>query len=278
MNTNVPIELHIFSDASTKAYGAVAYLCQDSCTSFIIAKTRVTPLKQLTLPKLELMAATSAAQIYTVIKSTIEHKINSVYMWSDSQIVLHWLNSEKKLKQLVSNRVIEITKVYPAQWWSYCPSADNPADLLTRRILLSTLKASTIWTNGPVWITHEEQRLVWSPTEMLHVQQISVAEAKVLPEPDEQLAREHSGVEMIIDINRHSTLTKLLYVTAYVLQFIECVKLGVSKTRGPIMACELSKAQILWIQSCQLSTFPQEIKNLKGNPSSNRCLPLVRQL
>ena len=75
------------------------------------------------------MGATIAAKIFTVIKSSIGDVINSVHMWSDSQIVLHWLNSDKKLKQFVSNRVMEITNVCPAQWWNYCPSADNPADL-----------------------------------------------------------------------------------------------------------------------------------------------------
>ena len=71
---------------------------------------------------------------------------------------------------------------------------------------------------------------------------------------------------------------KLLYVTAYVLRFIECVKPRVSKVTGPITVNELSKAQTLWIQSCQLSTYSKEIKNLKNNPTSNKRLPLVRQL
>ena len=148
-NTDTPIELHVFSDASNKAYGAVGYLRQGTCTSFVIAKSRIAPLKPHTLPKLELMGATIAAKIFTVIKSSVGDVINSVHMWSDSQIVLHWLNSDKKLKQFVSNRVIEITNTCPAQWWNYCPSADNPVDLLTRGVSLSTLQASTIWTQGP---------------------------------------------------------------------------------------------------------------------------------
>ena len=277
-STDSPVELHMFSDASTKAYGAVGYLRRGTCTSFVIAKARVAPLKPLTLPKLELMGATIAARMFTVIKSSIGDAIDSVYMWTDSQIVIHWLNSEKKLKQFVSNRVIEIRNICPAKCWRYCPSADNPADLITRGISLSTLQEAVIWTHGPEWITREEQWPVWNPTEILHVQLASAETEVLVPESDEQPAEEQTGVQTVIDIERYSTLTKLLYVTAYVLRFIACVKPRVSKVTSPITVNELSKAQTLWIQSCQLSTYSKEIKNLKNNPTSNKRLPLVRQL
>ena len=70
---------------------------------------------------------------------------------------------------------------------------------------------------------------------MLHVQ-LTVAETEVLPEP-----------EMIIYINRYSTLTKLLYVTACILRFVGYVKSHISKPAGPITVNKLSKAQTLWI-------------------------------
>ena len=81
-----------------------------------------------------------------------------------------------------------------------------------------------IWTHGPEWITCEEQWPVWSPTEILHVQ-LATAETEMLaPESNEQPAEQHRGIQTVIDIERYSTLTKLLYVTAYVLRFIEFVK------------------------------------------------------
>ena len=106
----------------------------------------------------------------------------------------------------------EITNVCPAKVWNYCPSAENPADLLTRDISLLTLQTSSIWRHGPDWLTNEALR---SPTEMLHVQ-LTDADSEVVPEPesDNQPIKEDNGTEMIIDISRYSTLTKLLYVTA----------------------------------------------------------------
>ena len=52
-------QLHLFADASTKAYGAVAFLTSGDHATLVMAKNRVAPLKSLTFPKLELMAAVS---------------------------------------------------------------------------------------------------------------------------------------------------------------------------------------------------------------------------
>ena len=279
-STNAPVELHIFCDASTKAYGAVAYFRRDNETSFVIARNRIAPLKQQTLPRLELMGADIAAQIFTMINTSTQYKISSTHMWCDSQIVFHWLNSTKKLKQFVTNRVARITKVCPAQQWGYCPSADNPTDLLTRGISLTCLKASKLWTHGPEWIIHEQQRPMWNPTEILHVQ-LTVADTELLPlDPIEEASenKKHPTVANIIDIERYSTLSKLLYVTAYVLRFVECIKPTESKPTGPITANELSRAQTLWIQSCQHSTYYKEIASLRKGKAPTRRLPLVRQL
>jgi len=96
--------LHVFADASLKAYGAVAYLQQDQQpATLVMSKTRVAPLKQITLPKLELMAAVIAVRLSEFITTslTIDCKL---HMWSDSQIVLCWIASSKKLKPFIDHR------------------------------------------------------------------------------------------------------------------------------------------------------------------------------
>ena len=50
-----------------------------------MAKNRVAPLKALTLPQLELMAALVGARLATHITETL--KLNKVTFWCDSQIV-----------------------------------------------------------------------------------------------------------------------------------------------------------------------------------------------
>ena len=149
-------DLHVFADASTKAYGAVAYFKQDNYTSLIMSKTRVSPLKVISLPRLELMAAVLASRLAKFILSSVKCPCN-VYLWSDSQIVLYWINSCKKLKPFVNTRVSEITNAFPATVWHYCPTSDNPADLLTRGITFQQLALSTTWKHGPTWLTSKTQ-------------------------------------------------------------------------------------------------------------------------
>jgi len=109
-----------------KAYGAVVYICEGNATSFVIGKTRIAPIKQL-------MAALIAKRLgKLVIDSLSNHYKFSVHLWSDSQVVLHWIHSEKKLKQFVAHRVQEISQTFPTSLWRYCPTGDNPAYLLTR--------------------------------------------------------------------------------------------------------------------------------------------------
>ena len=100
-------QLHIFCDSSQQAYGAVAYLRGLSAdnginTAFLMAKTRVAPLKTTTLPRLELLAALLEAKLFQYLNKTLE-LVNSseVMYWSDSQIVLSWLSSNKQLQQFV---------------------------------------------------------------------------------------------------------------------------------------------------------------------------------
>ena len=95
------VTLHMFADASTKAYGAVAFLTCGSEATFVFAKNRVAPLKNLTLPKLELMAAVIALRVAKFVSDTLQLQNTPTYYWGDSQIGLHWLASTKALPQFV---------------------------------------------------------------------------------------------------------------------------------------------------------------------------------
>ncbi|GFU22113.1 uncharacterized protein TNCV_4300911 [Trichonephila clavipes] len=124
------LQLHIFCDASPRAFGAVTYFCyvttnDDVYTSFITAKSRVSPLKKLTLPRLELLGAVLASRILK-LTSNFKSIISKFFLLSDSSIALHWIKGKtSNYKQFVSNRVQSNSD--PSDW-HHCSGRENPAD------------------------------------------------------------------------------------------------------------------------------------------------------
>ena len=104
-------ELQHFSDASTMGFGQCSYLKQinehgDICCSFVIGKVRVTPLKMITIPRLELMAALLSIKISKLLKTAFKYQINEEYFWTDSTIVLCYLkNDTRRFMTYVGNRI-----------------------------------------------------------------------------------------------------------------------------------------------------------------------------
>ncbi|GFT92019.1 reverse transcriptase domain-containing protein [Trichonephila clavipes] len=120
------LQLHIFCDASPRAFGAMAYFRyvtanDDIYTSFITAKNRVSPLKKLTFPRLELLGAVLASRILKYLTLKFKFPILKFFLWSDSSIALHWIKGKaSNYKQFVSNRVIKIQSNSDPSDWHHC--------------------------------------------------------------------------------------------------------------------------------------------------------------
>ncbi|XP_045023635.1 uncharacterized protein LOC123468017 [Daphnia magna] len=262
-------ELHVFVDASQLAYGAVAYFCNDDSSSFVFSKSRVAPLKTekklLTIPQTELMAAVIGTRVASSILSALLPlglKPNC-YLWSDSQIVLYWIQKMGKIKcQFVHNRVETIrsfTRDTNASW-NYCPTTCNPADLLSRGSTLRQFLSSDIWLTGPSWLPKRSEWPSWEgncePAAVFHLSVITSASASNTPPSHD------GGIGKILDISRYK-FSYLIRVTAIVRRFVGNIKLK-DKSRaswklGYITVSELQEAEKVWLLAVQKSYFTEEI-------------------
>ena len=147
------LEVHVFCDASETAISAVAYLkaiySDRSDVGFLIGKSKLAPTHGHTMPRLELCAAVLGSEIATIVMDNLDAKIDQIMFYSDSRIVLGYLNNtSRRFYTYVSNRVHKILKVAPAGQWTYVPSESNPADIGSRSVAAADINNSP-WIKGP---------------------------------------------------------------------------------------------------------------------------------
>ena len=108
------IQLHVFANASEMGFGAVCYArysLPDGAikVSFVMGRNCVAPLKQLSIPRLELQAAVLAVRLYCVVKQELTVNIKDAIFWSDSKTALQYIANESRcFHTFVANRVSEI--------------------------------------------------------------------------------------------------------------------------------------------------------------------------
>ena len=173
--------------------------------SYVIGKSRVAPIKYMTIPKLELQAAMTAVRLKNTL--VLEHRLNidSIIFWSDSSTVIQWIkNSTKKQPVFVANRVAEILESTSVDQWRHVPGEQNPADYGTRGLTVSSLKEST-WLTGPAWLLDEENN--WPQTMPLADEAIS---------EETQLLVSHQS--SLLDWERYSIFSKVINIIARILR------------------------------------------------------------
>lgn len=133
-------------------YCAVAYLrttkSDGTCTvSLTSAKTKVSPLKWVTLHRMELLGALIGAKVGNYLSNVKWH------FWTDSMIIIHWIKStSKQWKPFVANRIAEIQSLTLLENWRHCKGKENPADHGTQGLNAEKLAVDKLWWNGPSWL------------------------------------------------------------------------------------------------------------------------------
>ena len=259
--------LHGFADASEVGFGAVIYLHELDATGqvdvhLVIAKSKVAPIKnRLSIPKLELSAAALLSQLMTRVSTQlsahilIEHHI----CWSDSTIVLAWLNTPPhRLQTFEANRVAKITSSTISFTWRHVPTDLNPADCASRGTSAQSLASHDLWWS-PSWL--KEPFNTWPkmpPALGRHA----------LPGLKPKSVPAHIAVPGLdLDLlTRFSSLDKLVGVTACIRRFIfNCQHSSEARRSGPMTATERRSALMFWVRSAQQNEFAEDIHRLRIN-------------
>ncbi|XP_065078903.1 uncharacterized protein LOC135701886 [Ochlerotatus camptorhynchus] len=162
MSGAIRYEIHGFADASIVAYGACIYMrsvLADGSAELrlMCAKSRVAPLKAITIPRLELLAALLLARLMVKVIEVMEIDYSEVTLWSDSQITLAWLKkSLGTMETFVRNRVAEINRLTNRYKWKYVNTKHNPADVVSRGQAPAMLCKNNLWWSGPEFLKEEE--------------------------------------------------------------------------------------------------------------------------
>lgn len=264
-------ELHAFSDASTQAYSACIYLRSVSqnnevTVKLVTAKSRVAPLKPMTVPRLELSGALLAARLADKVKSSLIG-VHSCTYWCDSTIVLAWINTSKTnlLKPFVYNRIHELKSLTKSGTWRYVPTRSNPADIGSRGADARHLESNSLWWSGPAFLTELESNWPGPPT---NIKEDDLPEFKVQSHLN---ISEQQSVEFV---NRFSEFSKLQRITAYILRFIRNCRSPQNKYIGFLTLHELNGSLITLCRISQHESFHQECTLLKNKQQ----LPLKNKL
>ena len=243
-------QLHVFVDASTVALSAVAYIRtqkQDEIfqTSFLLGKCKVAPIKQISVPKLELEAAVLGTRLRTLIETEMTLKFEKVYLWTDSRVVLDCISSTKKQNVFVSNRLEEIKRTTKTDEWNHVPTKFNPADHGTRGLEPSEIPPK--WLTAPQFLQNNESS--WKDLKKISTVGAVTRNTK-------------TPIKPVLDPNRFSTWNKLLLTLATVFNLIYRAKKNRSD-KSQYTKDDVCLSQSFLLKLSQNNAFSSTINALK---------------
>lgn len=236
------VHLHGFADASSKAYGAAIYVQlrlhnQKYVANLLFSKSRVAPLKTVSIPRLELSAMELLSRLMLQTVEKMGWKGAPYTLWTDSTIALHWIHKEPyQCETFVANRIASIQNNSSVGAWRHVSTTDNPADFLTRGMSAAEIVKNRLWLNGPAWLSQPEENWPKGGFIRTDVSREVSAELKiniVTELTTKPLTYFSPSLKKEIPLNDHTnSLDKLINVTAYVFRFINRLKTAAKHKNG----------------------------------------------
>ncbi len=278
-------ELCVFSDASTKAIGAVAYLKalqKDGQVEvgFVMGKAKLAPLSEPTIPRLELCAAVLAVEMADLIEDELDLELNYIKFFTDSKVVLGYIyNKSKRFYVYVHNRVQRIRQASRPEQWHYVHTEENPADHALRSLPASCL-AQTSWFTGPSFLRQPpaEKTQITEMFELIEPENDSEIRPQV-----QTCATNLKEPELTSNqFQRFSTFTSLVRGVAFLVHMAKSFKHTNQNNKCkswhrcdlPRTTDESDQARNVILKATQKAAFAKELSALQANQavSKSSCL------
>lgn len=255
-------ELHHFSDASVIGYGECSYLRAVSASgevhcSLVMGKARVAPSKVTTIPRLELSAAVVAARTSVMLRKELEIDGLQEYFWTDSKVVLGYLNNDaKRFHVFVANRIQRIKSTTDPDQWQHVKSEDNPADHASRGLMAHQLVSSN-WFTGPDFLWEQDL-----PAGNVTVGEVSDDDPEL--RKAQVLNTKAKEERTLLDrLSKFSDWKRAVKAIAFLKRHVKQRKGLKSKTSETTSVEERQEAELFIIKLVQGEAFSCEIKMLK---------------
>lgn len=263
------IQLHGYCDASERGFCAVIY-CRtiihgQVVVRLVCAKSKVAPLRKLSIPRLELLAAVLLSDlIESVVRALSDfHQITRIFAWSDSSVTLAWIKScPSRWKTFVANRVTHIQDRVAPNCWNHVSTLNNPADCGSRGLLPAELSNFDAWWGGPLWLSLDESEWPSEPSPALETTVYEEQKIYTL-----LIGNPGNLVESLL--SKFSSLRKLSRVVALCHRFINNLKNRKNnRSIGNLSITETNNAVRFLIKHAQECSFASELRILKGESSA----------
>lgn len=292
METDVQLQLHGFADSSVLAYGCSIYVRVQKLSGhiscyMIASKSKIAPIKEVSIPRLELTAVELLSKFFVVVRDAMELKTVPQFLWSDSSTALQWLRKPlHELKVFVSNRVKTIQSLTNIENWRHVRTADNPADLVSRGVSAREMVHNKLWWYGPSWLSEPQEQ--WpEPMEIGKMQPSAEVQAELrvhtVLEVKNELTISLKGTNEEVPLLQYvNDLQRVSRILGYVMRFVrncrdKCrskpfamttrsrAKKRTQVQSGLVLLSEEEKREALqyFIRNEQMLAFPKEYQYLK---------------
>lgn len=273
--SSLAIEIHGFSDASQRALAAVIYVrvlhdLDDARVTLVSAKTKIAPLKSITVPRLELSAAVLLVRQVQRLQQLLGLNNVPIHLWTDSTVTLAWVikSHPSRWKDFVKNRVALIQELADSRW-HHISGKENPADLASRGISPQRLQEERLWWHGPHWLRRHSTS--WPS----HTPNLTLTNLEERPATCTVAVKELEP-EIWTLVENYSSLTRLIRISAWIFRARDRFRASPTSNPEVLTPAELESALLFWTKITQQAYFSHEIQILRNGKSLSRSSPLLR--